>query len=322
MANERIWDLDRISEFWGKIKSHVSSSVAGKVDKNQGSANAGKALGIGNDGMVTPVPFSGDDFTGATASTAGTHGYVPAPAAGDQNKVLKGGGAWATIPETANEMPMSSSDSTTVKAALDAVSNVVTEIPLTITPASWSSTSPYTYTWTDSRVLSDSSVEVDVLDTSADTMADYIDYAKSSGGGGIVFTANKKPTANLSVVITITNAQAHAGSSIDADIVATDAVSGAANVDEALNALSSKIENLIVEVSTSGPIAAGSSATIAYPTGFTMTNTRVVYSMLYIGSNVDRYPTAVEVQTISSDGIHAKNIGGASGRIVIGIVKM
>ena len=242
MANERIWDLDRISEFWGKIKSHVSSSVAGKVDKNQGSANAGKALGIGNDGMVTPVPFSGDDFTGATASTAGTHGYVPAPAAGDQNKVLKGGGAWATIPETANEMPMSSSDSTTVKAALDAVSNVVTEIPLTITPSSWSSTSPYTYTWTDSRVLADSSVEVDVLDTSADTTTDYIDYAKSSGGGGIVFTANNKPTANLSVMITITNAQAHTGSSIDADTVATDAISGASNVDEALAALNNKIE--------------------------------------------------------------------------------
>lgn len=86
--------------------------------------------------------------------------------------------------------------------------------------------------------------------------------------------------------------------------------------------LNGKIENLIVEVSTSAPIAAGSSATIAYPTGFTMANTRVVYSMLYIGSNVDRYPTAVEVQTISSDGIHAKNVGGASGQIVIGIVKM
>lgn len=227
-------------------------AAADFVASNQGSANAGKALGIGNDGMVTPVPFSGTDFTGATASTAGTHGYVPAPAAGDQNKVLKGGGAWATIPETANEMPMSSSDSTTVKAVLDAVSNVVTEIPLKITPSSWSSTSPYTYTWTDSRVLSDSSVEVDVLDTSADTTADYIDYAKSSGGGGIVFTANKKPTANLSVVITITNAQAHAGSSIDADTVATDAISGASNVDEALSALNSNITPVDISSGISG----------------------------------------------------------------------
>lgn len=36
------------------------------------------------------------DMTGATASTAGAHGYVPAPAAGDQNKFLQGDGTWAT----------------------------------------------------------------------------------------------------------------------------------------------------------------------------------------------------------------------------------
>ena len=69
---------------------------AAKVDKDQGIANAGKALGINAQGMVEPVPFSGEDFTGATSSTAGTHGYVPAPAAGDQDKVLTGGGTWVT----------------------------------------------------------------------------------------------------------------------------------------------------------------------------------------------------------------------------------
>lgn len=37
------------------------------------------------------------DMTGATASTAGAHGYVPAPAAGDQDKVLKGDGTWGTV---------------------------------------------------------------------------------------------------------------------------------------------------------------------------------------------------------------------------------
>lgn len=38
------------------------------------------------------------DMTGATSSTAGAHGYVPAPAAGDQDKVLRGDGTWATLP--------------------------------------------------------------------------------------------------------------------------------------------------------------------------------------------------------------------------------
>lgn len=37
------------------------------------------------------------DMTGATASTAGIHGLVPAPSAGDENKFLTGGGAWANI---------------------------------------------------------------------------------------------------------------------------------------------------------------------------------------------------------------------------------
>lgn len=76
----------------------VSAAIAAKLDANQGAGNAGKALGIDDSGAVVPVPFSGDDFTGATASTAGTHGYVPAPAAGDQAKVLTGGGTWQESP--------------------------------------------------------------------------------------------------------------------------------------------------------------------------------------------------------------------------------
>lgn len=39
-----------------------------------------------------------EGMTGATASTAGTAGLVPAPAAGDQNKFLKGDGTWAEVP--------------------------------------------------------------------------------------------------------------------------------------------------------------------------------------------------------------------------------
>lgn len=38
-----------------------------------------------------------NDMVGATASTPGVHGLVPAPAAGDQDKVLKGDGTWGTV---------------------------------------------------------------------------------------------------------------------------------------------------------------------------------------------------------------------------------
>ena len=36
------------------------------------------------------------DMTGATSSVAGVHGLVPAPAAGDQDKYLKGDGTWSS----------------------------------------------------------------------------------------------------------------------------------------------------------------------------------------------------------------------------------
>ena len=37
-------------------------------------------------------------FTGATSSTTGTKGLVPPPAAGSQNKFLKGDGTWVNGP--------------------------------------------------------------------------------------------------------------------------------------------------------------------------------------------------------------------------------
>ena len=39
----------------------------------------------------------GNDFTGATASSDGTHGLVPAPLIADKDKYLKGDGTWATV---------------------------------------------------------------------------------------------------------------------------------------------------------------------------------------------------------------------------------
>lgn len=44
-----------------------------------------------------PTIPSYSDFTGATSSTAGAHGLVPAPAAGDEDKYLKADGTWATV---------------------------------------------------------------------------------------------------------------------------------------------------------------------------------------------------------------------------------
>ena len=47
---------------------------------------------------VTEIPFD-QAMTGATSSVAGAAGIVPAPAAGDQNKALKGDGTWGDVSE-------------------------------------------------------------------------------------------------------------------------------------------------------------------------------------------------------------------------------
>ena len=48
--------------------------------------------GVPNTISATDTTYS--DFTGATASVAGAHGLVPAPAAGDEGKALHGDGTW------------------------------------------------------------------------------------------------------------------------------------------------------------------------------------------------------------------------------------
>lgn len=48
------------------------------------------------------------DMTGATASTAGTHGLVPAPSAGDNDKFLRGDGTWAALTDKANKSDITS----------------------------------------------------------------------------------------------------------------------------------------------------------------------------------------------------------------------
>lgn len=57
------------------------------------SAGTNVQISAGNVISATDTTYSA--FTGATSGAAGTAGLVPAPAAGDQNKVLKGDGTWA-----------------------------------------------------------------------------------------------------------------------------------------------------------------------------------------------------------------------------------
>lgn len=55
-----------------------------------------------SNGANASMTLSANAMTGATSGTAGTAGIVPAPAAGDDVKYLKGDGSWATIPSANN----------------------------------------------------------------------------------------------------------------------------------------------------------------------------------------------------------------------------
>jgi len=67
------------------------------------TANTGTVTGVSGTAPIvssggTSPAISINDFTGANGTTAGTKGSVPAPAAADNVKYLKGDGTWATIP--------------------------------------------------------------------------------------------------------------------------------------------------------------------------------------------------------------------------------
>jgi len=123
---------------------------------------------------------------------------------------------------------------------IDNISNVVQEITLTIHPADWSSyLDGYVFLWTDARVATGSSVDVDFIESTVDSTAPVIEYEKQSHA--IQFYTDIQPTDNIAVVIRIINAQADLGSSIRADTVQSDAVESAANVEEALTVLDAQV---------------------------------------------------------------------------------
>ena len=107
--------------------------------------------------------------------------------------------------------------------------NVYVDIAATLSASEWSSATPSVYTWTNSKVTGECAVEVFFATGASNAPTPYIEYEK--GVGSVIFYApTGKPTVDLPVVIRIINAEAEIASDIDADMVATDAISGASNV--------------------------------------------------------------------------------------------
>lgn len=115
--------------------------------------------------------------------------------------------------------------------------NVYYEFPVSLPTTGWSGSSPnFTYTWSNSHVTEESSVEVFFGDGSEDVPYTYVDYEKVVGG--VQFTATVVPSAAIPVLIKVINAKADAiVEDLDASMIETEAISGVSNVEQALSNL-------------------------------------------------------------------------------------
>lgn len=67
-------------------------------------------------GFITAAQAGAGSMVGATENAAGTEGLVPAPAAGDQNAVLIGSGAWARFGKISQVTPYKSAHTLTLNS--------------------------------------------------------------------------------------------------------------------------------------------------------------------------------------------------------------
>lgn len=103
-------ELNYVDGVTSNIQTQLNSKSASNHTHSTASTNAAGFLRqlngstsnfLRGDGTwATPPNTTYSDMKGATSSTAGTHGLVPAPAAGNQAKFLRGDGTWQTPTNT------------------------------------------------------------------------------------------------------------------------------------------------------------------------------------------------------------------------------
>ena len=78
--------------------SNIQIASDGKtISATDTTYTAGTNVQISAGNVISATDTTYSSFTGATSSTAGAEGLVPAPAAGDDTKYLSGDGTWKTI---------------------------------------------------------------------------------------------------------------------------------------------------------------------------------------------------------------------------------
>lgn len=79
----------------------TTSALSAGLAAKQNKLTAGSNITISSSGTISATNTTYSDMKAATSSAAGTHGLVPAPAAGKQNSFLRGDGTWAVPAGTA-----------------------------------------------------------------------------------------------------------------------------------------------------------------------------------------------------------------------------
>lgn len=95
--------LQALAARTGDCIADVAKTAAGAIEE------VAKTAASAIEEVAGTIP---GQMTGATGQDAGTGGTVPAPAAGDQTKFLRGDGAWATPSASGAAFRVSTSDPT------------------------------------------------------------------------------------------------------------------------------------------------------------------------------------------------------------------
>jgi len=122
-----------------------------------------------------------DDMGAATSSSAGTNGLVPAPAAGDQTKYLRGDGTWVTPPNTTySEATVSKAGllSASDKAKLDTVTENADAVSFTQKLTSGTEIGTLTINGTATKLYSTNNTTYSAATDAKDGLMSKTDKAK------------------------------------------------------------------------------------------------------------------------------------------------
>ena len=165
LASDLVDDTNQTHKF-------VTSSQITKLNGLQDIKTIGNNLTLSSAGRLDATDTTYSPFTGADGTNAGSNGLVPAPAATDNTKFLKGDGTWASV---MSDLPIASATTLggikvgtnlTINATTGVLSAVQPTIDTTFTTTGTNAvTAAGTYTWISNNLptVAITNAEIDTI---------------------------------------------------------------------------------------------------------------------------------------------------------------